>query len=97
MNFGILIGDVEPGDYEKQYETIDSAEKLAKKIIARMNFDSNKQDHFLYGALIKNSVEIRPIELEGVGLFGTEVSFKLKNFQSFKLLTEDWKDVEKIC
>lgn len=97
MNFGILIGDVDPADYERQYEAIDRGEKLAEKVVARMKLDSNNEQHFLYGALIKNSVEIRPVDMEGVGLFGAEVSFKLKNYQSFKVLLEDWKDVEKIC
>lgn len=97
MNFGILIGNISAGNYEKQYETIDQAERLAIKTISRMRYDSNNPEHFLYGALIKNSVEIRPIELEGDGLFGVEVSFKLKNIQSFKLNKDDWKDIDKVC
>lgn len=97
MNFGILIGDVPAGDYEEQYQTIDKAEQLAMKVIARMRFDSNNPAHFLYGALQKNTVEIRPIELEGVGLFGVEVSFKIKNIQSFKLNPDDWEDIDKVC
>lgn len=97
MNFGILIGDTPAGDYEAQYSAIDRAEALAMKVLARMRYDSNKQEHFLYGALQKNSVEIRPVELDGVGLFGVEVSFKLKNIQSLKMNTNDWEDVDKIC
>lgn len=97
MNFGILIGDIPAGDYEAQYQTIDRAEILAMKVVARMRYDSHNERHFLYGALLKNTIEVRPIELEGSGIFGVEVSFKLKNHQSLKLNTEDWNDIDSIC
>lgn len=97
MNFGILIGNVPADDYEAQYQAIDQAETIAWKVIARLRYDHNDKTHFLYNALLKNSIEVRPIELEGVGLFGVEVAFKLKNRQSLKLEPNDWKDVEKIC
>ena len=97
MSFGILINDVDPHDYEAQYHAIDKAEELALKVIARMRFDSNKNEHFLYNALIKNSIEVTPIELDGNGIFGVEVSFQLKNFQSMKLAPDDWKDIDRVC
>lgn len=97
MSIGILYNNVPPDDYEKQYEAIDNAEALALKVVGRMKFDSNIPNHLLYNSIIKNSVEIRPIELEGVGIFGAEVSFHLKNIQRFKLSADDWKDLDKIC
>lgn len=97
LSFGIIYNNVKHDDYEKQYEAVDNAEFLALKISARIRLDSNNKDHFLYGALMKNSIEIRPIELEGNGIFGAEVSLKLKNFQTMKVSTDDWKDLDKIC
>lgn len=46
---------------------------------------------------IKNSIEVTPIELGGNGIFGVEVSFQLKNFQSMKLAPNDWKDIDRVC
>lgn len=97
LSFGILYNNIPPDDYERQYEAIDNAEALALKVVGRLKLDSNTPEHLLYNSLAKNSVEIRPIELEGVGIFGAEVSFHLKNIQRFKLSADDWKDLDKIC
>ncbi|MCW0492494.1 hypothetical protein [Riemerella anatipestifer] len=97
VSFGILYNNVPPDDYEKQYERIDNAEELALRVVARIKLDSNTNGHLLYNSLIKNSVEVRPIELEGVGIFGAEVFFNLKNPQHLKVSTDDWKDLDKIC
>ena len=59
--------------------------------------DNNNEGHFLYRTFINNSLEVTPIELDGDGLFGVEVSFKLSNIQSLKVSPDDWKDIEKVC
>lgn len=96
LSFAILL-DAPADDYEKQYEAIDKAEKLALKVASRMRFDANRPEHFLYGAFVKNGVEVRPVELDVSRLFGVEVSFQLKNIQSLKLDADDWSDVDKVC
>ena len=96
LSFAILL-DAPADDYEKQYEAIDKAEKLALKVASRMRFDANRPEHFLYGAFVKNSIEVRPVELDISRLFGVEVSFQLKNIQSLKLDPDDWSDVDKVC
>lgn len=96
LSFAILL-NAPADDYESQYQAIDTAEKLALKVASRMRFDSNKPQHFLYNAFLKNTLEIRPIELEVSRLFGVEVNFQLKNQQSLKLNPNDWNDVEKVC
>ncbi|SDE69792.1 hypothetical protein, partial [Riemerella columbipharyngis] len=75
----------------------DNAEKLALKVVGRMRLDSNNTEHILYNSFIKNSVEIRPVELEGVGVFGVEVSLQLKNPQRLKVNPDDWKDLDRVC
>ncbi len=97
MNFGIIFNDIPPDDFESQYTAIDKAEALAIKVVARMRLDSNNPNHFLHTAFIKNSVEITPVELDGVGLFGVEVSFQIKNIQSLSVNPDDWKDINKVC
>lgn len=97
LSFGVLRNDVPPDDYEAQYQAIDEMEQLALKIASRMRFDSNNTRHFLYGAFQKNTLEIRPVELEGDGIFGVEVSFALSSKQSLKLSPDDWKDIDKVC
>lgn len=97
LSFGVLYNNIPPDDYEKQYAAIDHAEALALKVVGRMRLDSHNAAHLLYNSLIKNSVEIRPVELDGVGIFGVEVSFQLKNPQRLKVDPDDWKDLDKIC
>lgn len=97
MSFAIMMSGVPSDEMELQYKAIDESEALALKVVARLKLDANNQDHFLYNSLIKNSVEIRPFEIEDTGMFGTEVCFDLKNFQTMKVLADDWKDLEKIC
>lgn len=97
ISIGVLKNDVPADDYEAQYQAIDEMENFGLKIMSRLRYDSHLQGHFLYGALIKNSIEIRPVEAGVEGYFGVEISFQLKNPQSLKLNPEDWKDIDKIC
>lgn len=97
INFGILFNNIPAGNYEEQYQAIDDAERLAFRVIARVRMDNNNEEHFLYRTFINNSLEVTPIELDGDGLFGVEVSFKLSNVQSLMVSPDDWKDIEKVC
>ncbi|MDV3668232.1 hypothetical protein CMU39_09365 [Elizabethkingia anophelis] len=83
-------------DFEQQYQAIEDAEKMAIKILARIKYDNNRKDYFLWNSLIKDSIQISPIELE-TGDFGAEVFFTLKNPQSLQLDPDDWKDIDSVC
>ena len=96
ISFAILT-DAPADEYEKQYEAIDTAEKLALKVASRLRYDSHNTAHFLYKSFLKNTLEIKPIELDISRLFGVEVSFQMKNIQSLKLNADDWKDIDTTC
>ena len=91
-----MLKVAKPDDFEGQYNAIDTAEKLAIKVLSRINFDSNTQSHFLWNSFLKDSVVINPVELTGND-FGVEVFFNFKNKQPLKVELEDWKDINKIC
>jgi hypothetical protein len=59
-------------------------------------FDSKNSKHFLYNSLIKESVQIIPMDIEKIG-FGVEVFFNLKNMQPMIISPEDWKDIKSVC
>ncbi|WP_312750586.1 hypothetical protein [Epilithonimonas hominis] len=96
VGFAIMFNNVKSGDLEGQYNAINEAEIMAVKILSRIRLDSYKENHMLYNAFLKDSVEISPVELSG-NEFGVEVTFNLKNIQSLKVFKEDWKDIENIC
>lgn len=96
LGFSIILHNIKPDNYEAQYEAVDRAETLALKVLARIIFDNKKNDHFLWNSVIKDSVQIIPLDIEKIG-FGVEVTFNLKNWQSMKLDPADWEDVESVC
>ncbi|CAA0156616.1 hypothetical protein [Tenacibaculum maritimum] len=96
LAFAVMFTKVDAEDYEKQYQAIDDAERIALSVLARVQFDNNKREHLLYNTFIKNSVRILPVELSNES-FGVEIYFNLKNPQSLKLNPADWVDVDKIC
>ncbi|MDR2205750.1 MAG: hypothetical protein LBE36_06320 [Flavobacteriaceae bacterium] len=94
--FAIMLKTEKPDDFSAQYSAIDVAEKLALKVLSRINFDSNTQDHFLWNSFLKDSVVINPVELSAND-FGVEVFFNLKNKQLLKVNIEDWQDIDSVC
>lgn len=96
IGFAIMLKVAKPDDFEAQYNAIDTAEKLAIKVLSRINYDSNTQSHFLWNSFLKDSVVINPVELSGND-FGVEVFFNFKNKQPLKIELNDWKDIDKIC
>jgi hypothetical protein len=96
LGFSIILYSEKPNDFESEYEAIDLAENLALKVLSRMMFDSKNSKHFLYNSLIKESVQIIPMEIEKIG-FGVEVFFNLKNMQPMIISPEDWKDIKSVC
>jgi len=96
IGFAIMFNDIKVDDYEAQYQAIDIAERFAKKVLARINYDNHLESHFLYNSFIKDSVDISPVELSATD-FGVEVFFNLKNKQLLHLDPKDWKDIEKVC
>ncbi|MBQ0152376.1 MAG: hypothetical protein KBS61_05740 [Chryseobacterium sp.] len=93
IGFAIMFNKIKPGDLEAQYQAIADAEEMAIKILARMRYEAADTSHFLYNAFLKNSVEIKPVELSA-GDFGVDVLFSLKNNQPLKVDFSDWKDLE---
>lgn len=93
IGFAIMFNKIKPGDLEAQYQAIADAEEMAIKILARMRYEAADTNHFLYNAFLKNSVEIKPVELSA-GDFGVDVLFSLKNNQPLKVDFSDWKDLE---
>lgn len=96
LGFAVMFNNVAPDDFNKQYEAIDTAEQLALSILARIRFDNNKKEHFLYNSLLKDSIRILPIELSAQS-FGVEVYFNLKNPQNLVVNPEDWEDIDEVC
>lgn len=96
LGFSIIIHDIKPDDFEAEYAAVDLGETLALKVIARMIYDSKTPKHFLWNSVLKESIQIVPIDIEKIG-FGVEVSFNVKNNQSMKIDLLDWKDVDSVC
>lgn len=96
VGFAIMFNGIKSGDLDAQYLAIDHAEDLAVKILSRMKIDSSDPDHFLYNSLLKDSVEINPVELSA-GDFGVDVLFNIKNKQVLKVDPADWKDMDHLC
>ena len=96
IRFAIMYNNVAEDDFIKQYEAVDNAEKLSLKVLARIRWDASKEDHFLYNAFMKESVQIEPTEIN-LKSFGAECYLELKNSQSLKLEADDWKDIDNIC
>ncbi len=96
LGFAVMFNGIASDKYEEQYNAIDKAEQLALSVLARINFNSNDRNHFLYNAFIKESVKILPVELS-TRSFGVEVYFSLKNPQSLKLNPKDYEDIEAVC
>lgn len=96
IGFAIIINNVKPDDYEAQYAAVDTAETLALKVLARVRYDNNTKTNFLWNSLQKESITVEPVELSRSD-FGVEVTFDLKNGQSLKLDSTDWKDINTIC
>ena len=96
LGFAIMYNQVAADDFEAQYSAIDKAEKIALKVIARMHYDNNTKGHLLYNSLMKDSVEIRPVELSSSD-FGVEVTLSLKNSQALEIKECDWKDIKTAC
>ncbi len=96
IGFSIMYNNVKNDDLDAQYNAIHDAEALALKVIARIRFDSNNQEHFLFNSFLKDSVEINPVELSAAE-FGVEVFFNLKNKQLLKVDPSDWNDIDTVC
>lgn len=96
IGFAIMFNDVKADDYEAQYNAIDLAEQFAVKVLARIRFDNNNQEHFLFNSFLKDSVEIAPVELSASD-FGVEVFFNLKNKQLLQVSADDWEDLDAVC
>ncbi len=96
IGFAIMFTKVKKDDFEAQYDTIDIAEQMAIKVMSRVKFDNHNDSHFLYNSLIKDSIEISPVELSASD-FGVEVFFNLRNKQLLRVDPADWKDIEKVC
>lgn len=96
IGFAIMFNGIKTGDLEGQYSAIDLAEHLAVKVLSRIRIDSADPEHFLYNSLLKDSVEINPVELSSND-FGVDVIFNIKNKQILKLDPADWKDMNYLC
>ena len=82
LGFAVMLTGVPMDDFEAQYAAIDRAEQLALSVFARIRRDHYDTGHFLYHSLIKESIQILPIELSQQA-FGVECFFSLKNPQIF--------------
>ncbi|WP_418124221.1 hypothetical protein ACNFU2_06415 [Chryseobacterium sp. PTM-20240506] len=96
LGFAIMFNKIPAGDFQAQYNAIYEAEKLAIKMLSRIMIDSCNPNHFLYNSFMKETVEIKPVELSSSD-FGVDVLFSLKNKQILKVDTNDWKDLDQIC
>ncbi len=96
LGFAVMINNISPDKYEEQYTAIDKAEQLALSVLARINYNSNDHNHFLYNAFIKESIKILPVELS-TRSFGVEVYFSLRNPQSLTINPDIYEDINFVC
>lgn len=96
LGYVILKNNVATDDFEDQYDAVDECEAIAHHVNARLLYDSNKPDHFLFNAFLKHRTQINPVYMEELG-FGVEVQVYFKNPQSLQLDPEEWNDIDNAC
>lgn len=94
--FALMRTDVATDDFDAQYQAVDECEKLALSVLARIRYDSNNRNHFLYNSFLKESVRILPVELSSQS-YGVEVYFNLKNPQPLIVNPDEWSDIDEVC
>lgn len=95
--FSIVFADAPYDDFEAQQECIDQAEHIALQLLARIRWDNNDKNHFLYKALEKDLTKIYPIEEPQAHLFGVEVELHFTTTQSLQVNPNHWEDVFLTC
>lgn len=94
--FAIMLNGVDSDNFESQYQAIDTAERLALSVLARVQLDNNNKSHFLFNTFLKDKVRILPVELSNES-FGVEVFLGLKNPQNLTVDPDDWLDLSSVC
>ncbi len=96
VGFAVMRTKVSADDFEAQYAAIDECEKIALQVLARIRYDNNNREHFLYNSFLKDSVRVLPVELSSQS-YGVEVFFNFKNPQSLEVVPDDWEDIDSVC
>ncbi len=96
VGFAVMRTDVADDDFEEQYKAIDECEQMALQILARIRYDNNNREHFLYNSFMKDSVRILPVELRSQS-YGVEVFFSFKNPQKLVVAPDEWEDIDSVC
>lgn len=94
--FALMRTDAPTDDFDAQYKIVDECENLALSILARIRYDNNNREHFLYDSLLKDSIRILPVELSSQS-YGVEVYFNLKNPQPLIVNPDEWSDIDEVC
>ena len=97
MVFSIIFANAPFDDFEAQQEKIDQAEQIALQLLARIRWDSNDKNHFLYNAFEKDLTKIYPVEEPQAHLFGVEVEIHFSTKQPLQINPEHWEDVFLTC
>lgn len=97
ITFSIVFADAPLDDFEGQQAKIDQAEQIAIQLLARLRWDSNDKNHFLYQSFQKELTKIYPIEEPQAHLYGVDVVVHLRTQQSLRVNPDDWHDVFLTC
>ena len=95
--FSIIFSDAPHDDFEGQQKKIDEAERIALQLLARIRWDNNDKNHFLYGTFEKELTRIYPIEEPQAHLYGVDVEVHFKTKEPLVANAEDWEDVFLTC
>jgi len=84
--------------YDQQNEHLDLCEKIAKKILSRMRYDSNIPGHLIYRKFKVSSVkgvQVGPVYTEQ--LYGYRFVGMISGNEPLKVDPADWKDIDSVC
>lgn len=88
----------EKGNFTEQNEMLDASEKMGLKIIARMKYDSNKPDHFLFNRFKAESVKNHKVgPLFNEQLYGYRFTGEILATQPLVINADDWEDIDSVC
>ncbi|TQI71823.1 hypothetical protein JM79_2772 [Gramella sp. Hel_I_59] len=86
------------GNFDQQNEYLDQCERIAKKILSRMRYDSNIPGNILYRKFKVSTVKgvmVGPVYTEH--LYGYRFAGMISGNESLKVDPADWKDLDSVC
>ena len=94
----VVYMNPQQNDFDQQNDYLDQCEKIGKKILARMRYDSNIPGNLLYRKfklITMKGVMVGPLYTEH--LYGYRFAVMISGNEPLKVDPADWKDIDSVC